>query len=335
MGVFYKNNGAITVFLSLILVPILILAGISVDAIRIYGASTILSDSVELTMNTALANYDQALKDSYGILSMSANENELSNNLIRYFENTINSMGLEFDEEDSYTKAIIDDIKNMISSSEKLEFNNLIDMETVDFSAKGIEGTQIYYPETLKRQVVEYMKYRGLVSLGTNFMEKLNIFKEIPKQQEFMESKVEYENSISDIDTSCKDVYRAILKYSKAKQEMNDYTIENFYEDSKNGNEEYFGLKDINRLLLCLYANKSLIEDILKLDVSTKELSYHDIYFYLNSQTCENIINKTGKLEDKKNADDIIKYFFDIHKNSKDISKIYKYYNALPEKFSD
>lgn len=335
MGVFYKNNGAITVFLSLILVPILILAGISVDAIRVYGASTILSDSVELTMNTALANYDQALKDSYGILSMSANENELSNNLIRYFENTINSIGLEFDEEDSYTKSIIDDIKNMISSSEKLEFNNLIDMETVDFSARGIEGTQIYYPEILKRQVIEYMKYRGLMSLGTNFMEKLNIFKEIPKQQEFMESKVEYENSLSDIDTSCKDVYRAILKYSKTKQEMNDYTIEDFYEDSKNGNERHFGLKDINRLLLCLYSNKSLIEDILKLDVSTKELSYHDIYSYLNSQTCRNIINKTGKLEDKKNADDIIKYFFDIHKNSKDISKIYKYYSVLPEKFSD
>lgn len=335
MGMFYKNNGAITVFLSLILVPILILAGIAVDAIRVYGASMILSDSVNLTMNTALANYNQVLKDSYGILSMSANENELSNNLVRYFENTINSMGLEFDEDDSYTKSIIDDIKNMISSSEKLEFNNLINMETVDFSAKGIEGTQIYYPETLKRQVIEYMKYRGLISLGTNFMEKLNIFKEIPKQQEFMESKVEYENSLSDIDTSCKDVYKSILKYDKAKQELNEYTIEDFYEDSKNGNEKHLGIKDINRLLLCLYANKSLVEDILKLDVSTKELSYHDIYIYLNSQICENIIANTGKLEDKKNADDIIKYFFDIHKNSKDISKISKYYDALPKKFAD
>jgi hypothetical protein len=333
MGVFYKNNGAITVFLSLILVPILVLAGISIDAIRIYGASAILADSVNLTMNTALANYDQALKDSYGILSMSADENELSNNLIRYFENTINSMGLEFDEEDSYTKSIIDDIKNMISSPEKLDFNNLIDMETVDFSAKGIDGTQLYYPETLKRQVIEYMKYRGLISIGTNFIEKLNIFKEIPKQQEFMESKVEYENSLSDIDSSCKDIYRAILQYNKLKQELNNYSIDDFCKDSENGSEEYFGLRDLNRLTSTLYANKSLVEDILKIDVSTEGVEYHEIYSYFITQIAENATSNIGKLVDKKKAEDIIKYFFDISNNSSEIAKIVKYYKILPAKF--
>lgn len=335
MRIFYKNNGAITVFLSLILVPILILAGISVDAIRIYGASAILSDSVNLTMNTALANYDQALKDSYGILSMSADENELSNNLIRYFENTINSMGLEFDEEDSYTKSIIEDIKNMISSPGKLDFNNLIDMETVDFSAKGIEGTQLYYPETLKRQVIEYMKYRGLISIGTNFMEKLNVFKEIPKQQEFMESKVEYENSLSDIDSSCKDIYNAILQYNKLRQELNDYTIDNFYKDLQNGSEEYFGLRDLNRLISTLYANRSLVEDIVKIDVNTETVTYHELYNYFSTQTAQNITSNVGQFEEKKNNEDIIKYFFDINNNSYEIAKIIKYYKLMPRKFSD
>lgn len=335
MGVFYKNNGAITVFLSLILVPILILAGISVDAIRIYGASAILADSVNLTMNTALANYDQALKDSYGILSMSADENELSNNLIRYFENTINSMGLEFDEEDSYIKSIIEDIKNMIGSPEKLDFNNLIDMETVDFSAKGIEGTQLYYPESLKRQVVEYMKYRGLISIGTNFMEKLSIFKEIPKQQEFMESKVEYENSLSDIDSSCKEIYKAILQYNNLKQELNNYTIEDFYKDSENGSKEHLGLKDLNKLIFCLYANESLAEDILKIDVNTEGVGYHELYSYFSSQIVGNTINNIGELINKKSPEDIIKYFFDINNNSSEIAKIIKYYKLLPEKFNN
>jgi len=61
MGIFYKNNGAITVFLSLILVPILLLSCIAVDAIRIYGAKAIVGDSTELTLNTALASYDKVL----------------------------------------------------------------------------------------------------------------------------------------------------------------------------------------------------------------------------------------------------------------------------------
>ncbi len=334
MGIFYKNNGAITVFLSLILVPILILAGISVDAIRIYGAKSILSDSVELTLNTALANYNQVLKDSYGILAMSADENELSNNLIRYFENTINSVGLEFDEEDSYTRSIINDIKNMISPTKELEFNNLLDMETVDFLSKGVEGTQIYNPEVLKRQVIEYMKYRGIISLGSNFMEKLNIFKEVPMQQEYVEAKVEYDSSLSDIDTSCKDVYKAIIKYNKFKQELNDFKIEDFYESSINGNEDFYGIKDINRLLLSLYVNKSFIDDISKVEVSTKELSYYDIYSYLNSNV-DNIVNSIEKFIGKENPEAIIKYYFDINSSSADIAKVLKYYKALPDKFND
>ena len=335
MGIFYKNDGAVTVFLSLILVPILILAGIAVDAIRIYGAKAIVSDSTELTMNTALASYDQVLKDTYGILSISADENELSNNLIKYFERTINSMGLDFDEDDSYTRAIIDDIKNMINSPEKLEFNNLIDMETVDFAARGVEGTQLYYPETVKRQIIEYMKYRGLISLGSNFSDKLNIFKDIPKQQEFVEAKIEYENSLSDIDSVCKDIYKAALKYNELKNELNNYTINDFYKDSREGTETFLGLKDINRVLIALYSNKSLIEDISKIAISTDGVSYHELHSYFSSQTAQNIINNIGALSDKKDTGDIIKYFFDINEYSNDIAKIIRYYSVLPDKFND
>jgi len=333
MEIFYRNNGAITVFLSLILVPILILAGIAVDAIRIYGAKAIVSGSAELAMNTGLASYDQVLKDVYGILSISADENELTNNLIKYFENTINSMGLEINEEDSYTKAIIEDIKNMISSPKKLEFNNLIDMETVNFVAKGVDGTQLYYPETVKRQIVEYMKYRGVVSLGSNFLDKANMFKEVPKQQEVIETKVEYENSLSDIDSACKEIYIAITKYSNLKNELNNYSLDNFYMDSTKGTSTYLGLKDINRLLISIYSNKAFIENPSKIIVNTSGLSYHDVYSYLNSQIGQNLINSIGKLDDKNSVDETIKYFFNINKNSNDIAKIIKYYNVLPDKF--
>ena len=335
MGIFYRNNGAITVFLSLILVPILILAGIAVDAVRIYGAKAIVSDSAELTMNAALASYDQVLKDVYGILTISADENELSNNLIKYFENTVNSMGLQFNEDDSYTRAIISDIKNIIGSKEQLDFNNLIDVETVDFIAKGIDGTQLYYPETVKRQIVDYMKYRGVVSIGGNFLDKINMFKEVPKQQEVIETKVEYENSLSDIDSLCKEIYAAMIKYNNLKKELNNYTIEDFYKDSKKGTSSYIGLEDINRLLITAYSNTSLIENPSKIIVNTSGLSYHNVYSYLNSQIAENIINNIGVLDDKKGVEETIKYFFNINESSNDIVKIIKYFDVIPDKFDD
>ena len=65
-----KNRGAISVFLTLILVPVLIFSGIIVDISRLYAAKTVISGAGDLTMNAALARYDKQLKDSYGLITM-------------------------------------------------------------------------------------------------------------------------------------------------------------------------------------------------------------------------------------------------------------------------
>lgn len=65
-----KNRGAISVFLTLILVPVLIFSGIIVDASRLYASKTVVSGAGDLTLNAALARYDKKLKDSYGLIAM-------------------------------------------------------------------------------------------------------------------------------------------------------------------------------------------------------------------------------------------------------------------------
>ena len=65
-----KNRGAISVFLALILLPMLIFSGIVVDVSRLYAAKTVVSGAGDLTMNAALSRYDKKLKDEYGLLAM-------------------------------------------------------------------------------------------------------------------------------------------------------------------------------------------------------------------------------------------------------------------------
>ena len=58
-----KNRGAISVFLALILLPMLIFSGIVVDVSRLYAAKTVVSGAGDLTMNAALSRYDKKLKE--------------------------------------------------------------------------------------------------------------------------------------------------------------------------------------------------------------------------------------------------------------------------------
>lgn len=73
-----KHDGAISIFLSLILIPTLLFAGVVVDGARIYGSKNMISGAGDLAMNGALAGYDGSLNDAYGLIAMSKTPEELS-----------------------------------------------------------------------------------------------------------------------------------------------------------------------------------------------------------------------------------------------------------------
>ena len=56
MQIFYEKKGAISVFLSVILLPMLIVALLATDAARIYSAKSVIADAGEMAMNAAFAS---------------------------------------------------------------------------------------------------------------------------------------------------------------------------------------------------------------------------------------------------------------------------------------
>jgi len=67
LGIFYKNKGTISVFLTLILIPVLLFAGLTTDAARIAMSKVVISDAGEMAMNAGLAQYNEDLHDEYGL----------------------------------------------------------------------------------------------------------------------------------------------------------------------------------------------------------------------------------------------------------------------------
>ena len=59
MKFFYKSRGTISVFLTIILVPVLIFGGMTTDAARISMSKVVISDAGEMAMNAGLAQYNE------------------------------------------------------------------------------------------------------------------------------------------------------------------------------------------------------------------------------------------------------------------------------------
>ena len=54
----------------MILLPTLLLGGLTTDAARIYMSKVVISDAGEMAMNAGLAQYETELHDEYGLFSM-------------------------------------------------------------------------------------------------------------------------------------------------------------------------------------------------------------------------------------------------------------------------
>lgn len=175
-----KHDGAISVFLTLILIPTLLFGGVVVDGVRIFGSKNIISGAGGMAMNGALANYDGSLNDAYGLIAMSKTPTELSSNLQDYFEASLNANGLT-------TK----------------DFNRaLIELELLEekFQVMDVKESAVYQTAVMKQEVLEYMKYRAPVTLvNRGIIAKLDKFKNIQKEKEAVDSQIKFESELEEL----------------------------------------------------------------------------------------------------------------------------------------
>ena len=199
-----KNRGAISVFLTLILVPVLIFSGIIVDISRLYAAKTVISGAGDLTMNAALARYDKQLKDSYGLITMA--DDPSSPSMKTYLEQSF----LE-----SCNASALKDTKST-------DLHSMIQLElgTEGVEVQGVKNSSLADTQVLQQQILEYMKFRAPVYMVSDILEK---FKKMPlknmnEKKDYIEAKTDYAKKAKELGKPSENAKTAVDAHSAAIQ---------------------------------------------------------------------------------------------------------------------
>lgn len=250
-----KTRGAISIFLALIILPVYTCAGLLVDGARLSAARVAAMGAGDLTMNAALSEYEKVLFDVYGLFAISETTEELEANVARYFTNTINNAGL-LEGSDSYTRSFINSIGSLFSTGD-VSFENIVDTQVEDFKLVEVSNSALGNPEVLERQIVEFMKYRAPISMGTGLLTKLGCLGETSKQTKAMEAKVNYEKKLDTVQDACETAYAAIN------------TFNNTIDGSKYKDSDY-----LTKLSNDIAKAKSLTEEMTRYELASKSSSY-------------------------------------------------------------
>lgn len=181
-----KSRGAISIFLIIVLLPMLSVASIFVDTGRLKLASAMAESAGDLTLNTVLTDYDSTLKNMYGLFATSQSIDEMLLNLEEYYKAAIEAAGVDGADADDY----VDQIMGYLRTSTGTD--DLMNIELSDFQVKAPTGGNLANPAILKSQIVEFMKYRAPLSLGTSFIDALSCFKNMDKQEDLVDDKTKF-----------------------------------------------------------------------------------------------------------------------------------------------
>ena len=91
---FQKTKGSVTIFLVIILVPVIAVCTIFVDASRIKLAQGMAQSSADLALNTVLTQYDEKLSDYYGLMASCQDVEEFYGVSQQYFVDCMVSQGI-------------------------------------------------------------------------------------------------------------------------------------------------------------------------------------------------------------------------------------------------
>lgn len=215
MNIFRDKNGAVSIFLVIILVPCIVVSGLFVDVGRVFLAKGMSHSAADLALNTVMSNYDYDLNDYYGMMASCQNISDYYNVSAQYYLDTLISGDISKDE--------IDGVYEYGTSVLKKEsISDLLQIECKTAPSQmisAVTGADMSNPAIIKEQIVEFMKYRAPIKLlsDTGILNSLkNVSKELEdseKDNELIEKKQEFYEAENEFLEKAYNVYEDIQDY--------------------------------------------------------------------------------------------------------------------------
>lgn len=222
-----KLKGMVTVVVVLALVPLLIISLLVVDVARISYSRNIIEESNELVLQAQLSNYNKILKDTYGLFAaknIDPNSKEFQSKLAKILIDSTNGQ---------LSKEKASEIANDIVSGKIPNYagekSSSLSIMPQNFKITVPEGGTLENPIIMKNQILEYMKYRGLISIGHGFFSKIKGFGAVNEEREVVEKKLSYEVARDKIISDLEKFYNDIKYIADNQKKFHDYLNEHEY----------------------------------------------------------------------------------------------------------
>lgn len=204
---FWRNcKGAVTVMVSLLLIPAILVTGTGVDLARVYAARSTLQDANQLAANSVLASYNALLQDLYGLFAVMQEDDEFATMVDSYIQLAV------FGE-----KGVGDNLASDEGAFELFYGTNLHPGDVMPEPGKTLDNAEV-----LRRQIEEYSKFRAPAIIFEKVAGKLDEFKKIQADAEVIQKKIEVDDGVEKLEESYKKVYDDIetLAGCKAEEEQ-------------------------------------------------------------------------------------------------------------------
>lgn len=244
-----RMQGAVSIFLVIVLVPMLTVSALFVDAGKLRLGRSVAESAGDLALNTALTNYDTTLKDIYGLFATAQDMDDLFARLEDYYRASITSSGVDADTADTYTQQILAQLGMVEQSGDVDDFLNI---SLVDFTAQKKEDASLDNAVVMKKQIVDFMKYRSPINTGLSFINALQSFTTLAKQTELVEDRQAYYQAENEVMQNLYKAWEKICEYEKNEILKTDVgNGKNYFEDMKyeldnTYKNSYYGDPNIN-----------------------------------------------------------------------------------------
>lgn len=230
MNMSKRVKGSISLLLCLVMLPFVTYSTMIIDASRLQAVRTNIASAGEDVMNALMSEYEYLLEDMYGLFANCKSEEELRPALKAYFQQTIEGRLLPESGKTDYTQDGLNAVVDMIfDSNGDIDENDLTDFLKLqlqaaesDFMAAPVDGSALASPYIMKRQITEYMKYRGPISIASTLLGKIDYLSNAESQVEACDQKVKYAEELGKMQGPCLEAYEAFdKKYNMGALTMN------------------------------------------------------------------------------------------------------------------
>ena len=190
-------RGAVTVFITLLLVPAMLVSGTAVDLARVHSARSVLQDANQLAANSVLTQYDALLYDLYGLFGI-AEEDPVFGELLDEYINV----------------AVFGEAgKDTSLGTFQLFYGSDVTMDYPSFA----EDKNLRNEDVLRAQIEEYMKFRAPVILVKSLLDAFNDNK-MKEDLAVVSDKLAIDADLAELIEKYRELYDAIIAADKCNQ---------------------------------------------------------------------------------------------------------------------